>query len=286
LIGWRVNALQRNFLLTSSGANPSPEVLMIRGSPGLALPREPSAHAIVIETPSGSPFPSRPHTPKPESHGGRRGKDSSKSNAAGRPGKGPSKKLIVTYDAEIEPEDLVPEYVSAKAKLLELTRGPVSKAAEADGDDTELAIAKLEAKLHKIENDVLFDKVAAEMKWKSERIVVERQLAAAKKEAQEAAAEEPKASTQTPDPKAKDEDDVAAEAERMAAEILAETNDDDDDDIAGLFASLPQHEVDPSTGKTHTVINSADGSKMVLRDFGKWTGVSPRRVLEEACRAR
>ncbi|KAL3953038.1 hypothetical protein ACCO45_012981, partial [Purpureocillium lilacinum] len=228
-------------------------------SPEELPPYEFRGKPVSRETPSGSPFPSRPHTPKPESHGGRRGKDSSKSNAAGRPGKEPIQKA------------------DCNAKLLELTRGPVSKAAEADGDDTELAIAKLEAKLHKIENDVLFDKVAAEMKWKSERIVVERQLAAAKKEAQEAAAEEPKASTQTPDPKAKDEDDVAAEAERMAAEILAETNDDDDDDIAGLFASLPQHEVDPSTGKTHTVINSADGSKMVLRDFGKWTGGSVRQ---------
>ncbi|KAJ6443429.1 ATP dependent RNA helicase [Purpureocillium lavendulum] len=255
-------------------------------SPDELPPYEFRGKPISRETPSVSPFPSRPHTPKPDSGGGRRGKDSSRSGAAGRPGKGPSKKLVVTYDVEIEPEDLVPEYVSTKAKLLELTRGPGGRDAEADGDDAELAIAKLEAKLHKIENDVLFDKVTAEMKWKSERIVVEKQLAAAKKEAQEASSEEPTSSTPPIETKGSDEDDVAAAAERMAAEILAETNDDDDDDIAGLFASLPQHEVDPSTGKTHTVINSADGSKMILRDFGKWTGISPRRVLEEACRAR
>ncbi|UNI15628.1 RNA helicase [Purpureocillium takamizusanense] len=124
------------------------------------------------------------------------------------------------------------------------------------------------------------------MKWKSERVVVEKQLAAARKDAPEPTSEEPKASTTPAEAQATDEDDVTAEAERMAAEILAGADDDDDDDIAGLFASLPQHEIDPSTGKAQTVINSSDGSKMILRDFGKWTGVSPRRVLEEACRAR
>lgn len=187
----------------------------------------------------------------------------------------------MTYDIDIEPEDLIPEYVSAKAKHLELSR--TSNKPTDNDDDTQMEIAKLEAKISKIESDVLFDKYSADLKWKSEKIIVERQLAAAKKEAQDAADEAKPKAEQPLEPNP--EDDVNDEAERIAAEILAQ-QDDDDDDIAGLFASLPQNEVDPSTGKTTTVINSADGSKLVLRDFAKWSGVSPRRVLEESCRSR
>ena len=248
----------------------------------------PAAFALLTpssaDTPSGSPFPSRPHTPRPDAHNARRAKDASKPAAGGR-GKPPTKKPVVTCDVEIEPEDLVPEYVATKARLLELTRGmPKPHAAGGDSDETELAIAKLEAKLLKIESDILFDKAAAEMKWKSERIVVERQMAAARKEARDRAAQEAKPVDQAGPAQSSDEDDVAAAAEQMAADILAET--DDDDGIAGLFDSLPQNEVDPNTGKAQTVINSPDGPRLLIRDFGKWTGVDPRRVLEEACRSR
>lgn len=187
----------------------------------------------------------------------------------------------MTYDLDIEPDDLEPEYVSAKAQLLEFSRGKNAANAESE---VPMEIAKLEAKIRKIENDVLFDRFSAEQKWKSERIIIEKQLAAAKKEAQAMAQEEKDAAEAETHCKPK-EDDVNEEAERIAAEILAQQYDDDDD-ISGLFASLPQNEVDPDTGRTLTTINSADGTKLVLRDFGKWTGVSPMRVLEEACRSR
>lgn len=186
----------------------------------------------------------------------------------------------MTCDIDIEPDELIPEYVATKAKLLGLSRGQAGD----DEDDADLAIAKLEAKLNKIETDILFDKTMAEQTWKVERVILERRLAATKQVAQPATSGEAKTSEQPAESESSD-DDIAAEAERMAAEILAE-NDESDGDIAGLFASLPQHEVDSTTGKTQTVINSPDGTKLVLRDFGKWTGVSPRRILEEACRSR
>jgi ATP-dependent RNA helicase DHX29 len=68
--------------------------------------------------------------------------------------------------------------------------------------------------------------------------------------------------------------------------MLEEDSSDDDAALADLFASLPVNEVDPITGKSTTVVNSSNGVKVTIRDFGKWTGVSPTRVLEEACRAR
>lgn len=229
-----------------------------------------------IDTPTDTPNASRPGTPKPLSLSS--GKN--KANTRGSKSASPNKKLVMTYDLDIEPEDLIPEYVSARAKHLELSRSVRPTDSE---DKTQLEIAKLEAKIKKIESDVLFDKFNADLRWKSEKILVERQLAAAKKEAQAAAEELRSKAEQTPEANA--DDSVNDEADRIAAEILAQ-EDEDSDAIAGLFASLPQNEVDPNTGKTQTVINAADGTKLVLRDFGKWTGVGPRRVLEDSCRSR
>lgn len=186
-------------------------------------------------------------------------------------------------DSDIEADDLVPQYLVSKAKLLELDRGQ-GKPDQSTDDEVvhELAVAKLEAKVRKIESDVLFDKFLAEQQWRAQRIELEKQLATAKKEAQ-SRVEEPSTQDEASLDK-ESNDDINDEAERIAAEILAET--DDDDDIAGLFASLPQNEVDAATGETRTVITAADGTKTFIRDFGKFTGLSPRKALEEACRSR
>lgn len=188
----------------------------------------------------------------------------------------------MTCDSDIEPDNLVPEYIATKRRLLELERN--LPPATPEGFDKDLAIAKAEARLKRIEADILFDKFVAEQQWKKERVVVEKEIAATKKQPKEDEAAET-----TPEEGANEKNSTGSgindEAQRIAAEILAE-NDGSDDDISGLFASLPQNEVDESTGKTQTVVTSSDGSKVVIRDFGKWTGMSPRRILEEACRSR
>jgi ATP-dependent RNA helicase DHX29 len=140
-------------------------------------------------------------------------------------------------------------------------------------------VAKLHAKLNRIEKDVLFDKFVAEQQWKLKKATLEKELAATrKKEAEEARLKKEAGNTPS--------GEVNEEAERITAEILAGVHEDDDDAITGLFASLPVTEVDAVTGKTNTVLNGSDGRKVTIRDFGKWTGVNPTRVLEEACRSR
>lgn len=189
-------------------------------------------------------------------------------------------------DSDIEPDELVAKYLDSKAKLLEYERGHGhAENSPTIQHDEELAVAKLEAKIRKIESDVLFDRYEAEQQWKIQRVDLERQLAAAKQERQDQAVDKP-TTEEEPASEKTDDGDVNNEAERIAAEILAEVNDDDEDDIGGLFASLPQNEVDASTGESRTVVNSSDGSQIVIRDFGKTTGISPRRALEEACRSR
>lgn len=217
------------------------------------------------------------------------------------------KPTIITYHGDIEPDDLVPLYLETKTLLFALQRpqqeqakgkpgkpGKTAQAAALPSAETEadrLEVAKLLGKLDRIQNDVLFDKKLAEMQWRSKRIILEREFSeAAKKAAEEARiqAKEAEKAKEAEEAETTETvaDDVNAEAERMAAEILAQ-DDSSDDGLTDLFASLPVHEVDPETGKTNTVLNNADGTKILIRDFGEWTsGMSPVKVLQEACQAR
>lgn len=192
----------------------------------------------------------------------------------------------MTCDSDIEPDDLVPVYLETKAKLFELERGRQEKKTQkgdrTDGGEDEEKMAKLRAKLDRIDKDVLFDRFPAEQQWKAQKVVLEKQLAAAKKQkAQEEAAKQIEEDAKAPD--VPSDGDVNDEAARIAAEVLAE--DDDDDGLADLFANLPVTEVDAS-GKSSTVVSGANGVRITIRDFGKWIGITPMRALEEACRAR
>lgn len=220
----------------------------------------------------------------------------------------PAKQTVITYDSDIEPETLVPMYFATKTRLFELQRphqqdAPKGKpgthnknapAPAAMSDADKLETAKLLGKLAKIENDILFDKRDAETKWRAEKIKLERTYSEAVKQkaaeearakAKEEAAQDEESDSDSDSSSSDDDDDVSAEAKRIAAEILAQDSSDDDN-LADLFASLPVSEVDPTTGKTNTVVNNMDGTKLIIRDFGKWTGVNPVRALEEACRSR
>ncbi|KAI1079819.1 P-loop containing nucleoside triphosphate hydrolase protein [Whalleya microplaca] len=249
------------------------------------------------ETPLDSPLPSGANTPRllelnggPKTAGLKNGSTSLRSSRTASP-----KKVAVQCDEEIEPDDLIPAYLDTKAKLFQLqrprqdikrgrptkqpsTNGKKETAPELPYDDLEEA--KLLAKIERIEQDVLFDKFDADQKWRADRVVLEKEFAAKKKQAEEEAREKAEEGPQS------DEDDVAKEAERMAAEILQQDDADDDQSLSDLFASLPFQETDAVTGKTNTVITGADGVKVVIRDFGKVAGFSPVRALEETCRSR
>lgn len=215
------------------------------------------------------------------------------------------------FEGDIEPDDLGPMYLETKERLFSLQRPSQNdlpkerhrnKAQQPEvvlSEAQKLEIAKLLGKLDRIENDILFDKKLAEMQWRSKKVILEREYSeAAKLVAQEARAKanaEKEAavsvvardddSTNPPSILNESDDEVSTEAKRIAAEILAQ-DDSDDDAIANLFDSLPESEVDPTTGNSSTVAGNSNGAKIFIRDFGKWAGISPERALEEACRAR
>ncbi|KAI0018682.1 helicase associated domain-containing protein [Xylariomycetidae sp. FL0641] len=244
------------------------------------------------ETPSDSPLPSGANTPLLlEANGA--GKTKKNGSSTTRARNTPSKKLAVACTEDIEPDNLVPAYLETKAKLFNLQRpkqgGRKSKSAESppgngqdgssDSQADELEEAKLMAKIDRIEQDVLFERDVAEQTWRANRIELEKEFAAKAKEAAESREEDKAASSEASD------DDIAKEAERMAAEILEQDDGDEDQMLSDLFAALPVEETD-AQGKTNTVITGTDGVKTTIRDFGDWSGMSPTRVLEEACRSR
>ncbi len=213
--------------------------------------------------------------------------------------KSQTKRKAIVCNSDIEPDDLIPDFLETKAKLFEVEsylrpNGSRGKP-ESPSEETLAQIEQLKARLERIDKDVLFDRDAAEVEWRRRRIELEKDLATQKaklkKEEEEEAAAAATAAAVSVDPESTEQDtdpsdEITKEAERIAAELLAQDDDDEDQLLADMFANLPTTEVDQETGKTTTVVNDANGSRITIRDFGKWLGISPLRVLEEACRAR
>lgn len=237
-----------------------------------------------------SPLPSGASTPLPESDTRHLGS----SNARGpipqpERQRSPAKKAVpVDDDSDIDPDDLLSVYLDCKSKLFEMdgssskpVNGPNTQSRQTpskSGANQDPARAKLLRKIKKIQDDILFDQYIANQRWEAQRIILERDSAHRR-----AATRELNEESLT---LADSDDEVNKEAARIGAELLAGDDSDDEAALADLFASLPVNEVDPLTGKSITVVNGSNGVKVTIRDFGKWTGVNPTRVLEEACRAR
>lgn len=202
-------------------------------------------------------------------------------------------------DSDIDPDELLPVYLKTRAQLFHLQppkQAPTQLTGQRKRDrqtvpkestgklSTDPEIAKLQRKLESIAGDVLFDKYIADQQWEKQRIQLERDAAAQRSAASGGTPQ------RIPHPaevlEDSEDDDVSREAARITAEVLEDDGSDGDAAVAELFASLPVTEVDPITGKSNVVVNSGDGTKITIRDFGKTTGMSPRRVLEEACKAR
>jgi ATP-dependent RNA helicase DHX29 len=246
-----------------------------------------------LDTPMDSPLQSGTTTPRTESdtrHLGTAAPTSFTPQPERR--RSPAKKVVPIDDgSDLDPDDLLSIYLDCKYKLFEIdgrvsksaTNGPSSRAKPTpskSGAGTDPAKAKLLRKIKKIQDDILFDQYIADQKWEVQRILLERE--SARRRAIEATQDVSDESPTLID----SDDEVSKEAARIGAELLEGNDSDDENALADLFASLPVNEVDPISGKSITVINGSNGIKVTIRDFGKWTGVNPTRVLEEACRAR
>lgn len=228
-------------------------------------------------TPIPTPSDSRPESPINKEHPPRQpqsDKDSTVSSAS-------------DSDSDAEPEQLVTNYLNLLLRLHaispDLTENDAKRKRRGKGkhpittsntdSSTSRRIERLRAKIHKIKSDLLFDEDQANTRWADIRIDLVQDSAERKRLGIRNDGEQPKVTLPV-----------------QSNNNLATSNDEDDDEtegmLSGFFSGLPDTTTDPATGLSVTSTVDQEGSNVEIRDFGKWTGMSPRRVLEEACKAR
>ncbi|KAJ6015004.1 hypothetical protein N7540_009595 [Penicillium herquei] len=181
----------------------------------------------------------------------------------------------VSYDSDssIDPDTMVPEWLDLQTKLYSLQpdlfdrpgKGKKGRAA-APSQSEDPEVAKLQRKIAKIERDVLFERQEAEYIWKDKLEELRKDAAFLRRPV------ERKKDAQEAEPEPEDPNLTVPSLEEM-------------DEAEGLLGSMFQDEPD-SAGSILGLPPPDGGVKITLRDFGKSTGLSPRRVLEETCKSR
>lgn len=182
-------------------------------------------------------------------------------------------------DEYLEPETLISKYLALQSQILQLqpnflTREPTNSKPRPREKKIEPIpkVAKLLAKVNKIKSDILFDEEEASIRW-----------AALREEIAQVSAERRKYHL---DQSIYVDSAVAVKASSRGAAAVEMGEDEHFDMMGDLFSSLPEIASDPDTGALNLVSRDTIGRTITIRDFGKWAGVNPRRVLEEACKAR
>ena len=177
-------------------------------------------------------------------------------------------------DSDTDPEALTTKFLAFKKRLYDLRpeladslqQKPSKRANQtANRSDSDPRIAKLQRKIADIESDILFDRDEAEFQW------VETQKLLAKQAAE-------RKTLHLGDP-------ILQENRLRRVPPLATGSFDADTDGADLLADLFSS-ADTGTCATKSQATNLDEKVVTVRDFGKLSGLKPRRVLEDACKAR
>lgn len=183
-------------------------------------------------------------------------------------------------DESVEPETLIEKYISLQSQILQLQPDfSVHKHKNSKFKQNENSInpipkvVKLLAKVRKIQSDVLFDEDEASIRWVSVRDQYTRRSAERKK--------------YHLDKTMRVDSAAAVTSSSRDASVDGRGDEEESFDMIGdLFSSLPEITSDPDTGASSLVSQNLVGHPITIRDFEKWSGINPRRVLEEACKAR
>lgn len=178
---------------------------------------------------------------------------------------------------------MVPEWLELQTRLYSLQpdlfdrpgKGKKGRSiAPNQSDDPE--VAKVQRKIAKIERDVLFERRDAEYIWK-EKLEELRKDAKFMRQPLESKRESP------PPADTDEQTNVPAlDGLDLTVPSLEEL-----DDGAGLLGDMFGNDAESEApGSILGLPPPKSETSMTLRDFGKTTGLSPRRVLEETCKAR
>ena len=183
-------------------------------------------------------------------------------------------------DRDLDPRLLIDRYIKLKSRLYkrrpELTEitAPSKKGSKSRQITAALQLdskcARLLNKLRRLESDILFDQDAALDRWRDIRVQLVRDAAERKKlqiDTGESASRRDGLTT------------------RELLQPVHTTETEGEIDLGDFFSSLPDEQTD-SAGKNTLTTTNNEGRTVTIRDFGEWSGMNPRRVLEETCRAR
>ncbi|KAL4869998.1 hypothetical protein BDV12DRAFT_166832 [Aspergillus spectabilis] len=167
-------------------------------------------------------------------------------------------------DSSLDPDTLVPTYLDLQTRLYNLQpeiydKPKKGKKGREPAGITDPQALKLQRKILSIENDVLFDRKEADYFWREKLDELRKETAIFRRVEN---TEKEQAEKKEPEP----EPDTAP----------LEAND--------LLGDMFQDE--GPTLELGVITEELNKASITVRDFGKWTGLSPRRVLEEACKAR
>ncbi|KAF9696290.1 hypothetical protein EKO04_005262 [Ascochyta lentis] len=194
---------------------------------------------------------------------------------------------VSDIDSDIELDELVPTYLKIKGKLYEMDpelvevnprkKGPKGKKTAPVKTIQSPHVRKLLSQLQQLESDTLFDDREAEAQWPAKRNEIAQEQAA--KRQQEPTPAKPAWKKQELDapvaPASKEEPQTTTNGS-AADDIMAEA-----DMLGDMFSATPD---EPAASKAPG--ENAESGNITLRDFGKQSGLTPRRCLEEAIRSR
>jgi ATP-dependent RNA helicase DHX29 len=174
-----------------------------------------------------------------------------------------------------DPGSLVPRYVSLQSRIYKIqpslfngSKGKKPKQTVSSGNsEAEAAVAGLRRKLARLQKDILFDEHLAEERWQEE-------LANLRLETAETWRQNLGSSTSN---------GPAQQAPRVPKQDRPESEEENEDGLLGNMFSL---ELENAGAEGPAQPPGETNTETKLRDFGRTTGVNPRRVLEDACKAR
>jgi ATP-dependent RNA helicase DHX29 len=181
-------------------------------------------------------------------------------------------------DDDNDPDHLVSRYIDAKLQLLKL--GPEFQYETSIIGDSEhekrlksSQVSRLCQRVETIERDILFDRETAntQLNEKVNQLRAEMSRLRAEQLAPKPVAERTLGTASS----------QGTQQELDPAPNAAEAEDTADGLFGGLFSS-----VESSVPSHQCKTENKDDGLMLLVDFGKWAGVSPRRILEDVCKTR
>jgi ATP-dependent RNA helicase DHX29 len=195
---------------------------------------------------------------------------------------------VSDLDSDIELDELIPIYLKIKGKLYEIdpdlvetTARKQSKSAKGKkGPSNQVvqspATRKLLSQLQKITSDTLFDEWEAEAQWPAKRNQIAQERATKRQEQEN----QPKVDERIGEPIASIPT-IISKPDSPPTTTDASGSEDEADLLGGMFSAVPDA-LEPLPVKS----KDTSSEDVALRDFGKSSGLTPRRLLEEAVRSR